>query len=92
MSGERYDKYELDSKLHHEGRKVVMIVDNCPAHPRIENLKTMTVVFLPKNTPSITQPMDQGVIPSLKAKSEMPTFKNQMRAKCKLSEPVSQFV
>ena len=35
--------------VHHEGRKVVMIIDNCPAQPHIENLKATTVVFLPIN-------------------------------------------
>lgn len=45
-----------------------MIIDNFLVHPYIENLKAMTVVFLPKNATSITQPMDQSVIRSLKAK------------------------
>ena len=49
-----------------------MITDNCtyctlPAHPHIEKLKAMTVA-LAKNTTSITQPMDQGVIQSLQTK------------------------
>ena len=43
-------------------------IDNCPAHPHIENLKAIKLFFLPPNTTSITQPMDQGVKRSLKAK------------------------
>lgn len=43
-----------------------MVVDNCPAHPRVKNLKAITLVFLPPNTTSKTQPMDQGVIQNLK--------------------------
>ena len=43
------------------------MIDNCPAHPHIENLKAIKLFFLPPNTTSITQPMDQGVIRSLKA-------------------------
>jgi hypothetical protein len=39
-----------------------MIVDNCPAHPHVKGLKSMKLVFLPPNTTSVTQPMDQGVI------------------------------
>ena len=70
VSGELFEEglFELDKKFHQERPKVVIIPDICPAHPHIENLKPMTVVFLPKNTISITQPMDQGVIRSLKAK------------------------
>ena len=40
----------------------------CPAHPHIDNLKAINLYFLPPNTTSKTQPMDQGVIRSLKAK------------------------
>ena len=49
-------------------RKVFLIVDNCPAHPTIGGLKAIELCFLPPNTTSITQPMDQGVVRSLKAK------------------------
>ena len=44
-----------------------MIVDNCPAHPKVDGLKAIELIFLPPNTTSKTQPMDQGVIRSLKA-------------------------
>ena len=58
---------ELDRKFVREGSKIALIVDNCPAHPHIEGLDTIQLVFLPPNTTSKTQPMDQGVIRSLKA-------------------------
>lgn len=57
---------ELDRKFVREGRKIALIVDNCPAHPHIEGLDTIQLVLLPPNTTSKTQPMDQGVIRSLK--------------------------
>ena len=59
---------ELDRKMIAEGRKITMIVDNCPAHPHVEGLQAVELVFLPPNTTSELQPMDQGVIRSLKAK------------------------
>ncbi len=59
---------EIDRKFEADKRKVVLIVDNCPAHPQIGDLKAINLVFLPPNTTSHTQPMDQGVIHSLKAK------------------------
>ena len=51
------------------GEKITMfVIDNCPAHPHIENLQSTTIYFLPPNTTSSLQPMDQGVIRSLKCK------------------------
>ena len=51
-----------------ENGKVLLIVDNFPAHSQIGGLKVIEMCFLPPNTTSVTQPMDQGVILSLKAK------------------------
>ena len=59
---------ELDRKFASEGRSIALVIDNCPAHPHIENLKSIKLFFLPPNTTSATQPMDQGLIRSLKAK------------------------
>ena len=59
---------ELDRKFASEGRNVALVIDNCPAHPHIEELKAIKLFLLPPNTTSKTQPMDQGVIHSLKAK------------------------
>ena len=59
---------ELDKKCSSEGKSVALVTYNCPAHPHIENLKSIKLFFLPPNTTSTTQPMGQGVIRSLKAK------------------------
>ena len=45
-----------------------LIIDNCTAHPHVENLERIELIFLPLNTTSVTQPMDQGIIRSVKAK------------------------
>ena len=71
---------ELDKKFERESRKVALIVDNCPAHPKIEGLKALELVFLPPNTTSKTQPMDQGVIRSLKAKYRKKIIRRLIRA------------
>ena len=60
--------------------KIVLIVDNCPAHPIIDGLKAIELVFLPPNTTSKTQPMDQGVIRSLEAKYRRKIIKRLIRA------------
>ena len=50
---------EMDTKFTKEKKKVALIIDNCPAHPTIDNLKSIEVIFLPPNTTSKLQPMDQ---------------------------------
>lgn len=59
---------ELDHKFDTENRIVALIIDNCTAHLDIGGLKAIDLFFLPPNTTSVLQPMDQGVIRSLKAK------------------------
>ena len=68
MNSELFEEWvrEQDEKFENEGQKVALIIDNCPAHPVIENLKSL--YFLIPNTTSALQPMDQGVIWSLKSK------------------------
>ncbi|KFD57160.1 hypothetical protein M513_02045, partial [Trichuris suis] len=50
--------------------KVLLIIGNAPAHPSAECLNTIdemaTVKFLPPNVSSLIQPMDQGLIGTLK--------------------------
>ncbi|KAM7444224.1 hypothetical protein ABFA07_007166 [Porites harrisoni] len=58
---------EQDRKFEREGRKVALVVDNCPAHPDVADLRAINLVFLPPNTTCKTQPMDQGVIKAMKA-------------------------
>jgi len=43
-----------------------MVLDNCSAHPHVTGLKAIKLFFLPPNTTSVTQPMDQGIINSFK--------------------------
>ena len=63
-----------------ENRKVILIVDNCPAHPIIKGLKAVDCKILPPNTTSKTQPMEQGVICSLKAKYCQKKIQRMIRA------------
>ena len=58
---------EADGHFTKEGRKIVLLVDNCPTHPFIANLVSNEFIFLPSNTTSKLQSMDQGAIRPLKA-------------------------
>ena len=53
---------DVNKKFQAKGRKVAFIIDTNPAHSIIENLSHVKLVFLPPNTTSVSQPMDQGVI------------------------------
>lgn len=68
MTSEIFSKElrEWDDELRRKKRKVLLLVDNCPAHPEL-NLEYIKLVFMPPNTSSVLQPMDQGVIRSLKS-------------------------
>ena len=46
---------EMDTKFTKEKKKVALIIDNCPAHPTIDNLKSIELIFLPPNTTSKLQ-------------------------------------
>ena len=67
MDSEIFANYarRFDAKFHVKGRKVTLIIDNCPAQRNDDNLKAIKLVFLPPNSTSKTQPMDQGVIRSV---------------------------
>lgn len=70
MSSDLFDEWvkELDRSFGVKKRKIALVLDNSPAHPHVTGLKWVELIFLPPNTTSVTQPMDQGVIRALKAK------------------------
>uniref|UniRef100_H3AM58 HTH CENPB-type domain-containing protein n=1 Tax=Latimeria chalumnae TaxID=7897 RepID=H3AM58_LATCH len=53
---------KFDRKMECQKRKVLVFIDNCPVHPTVATLKVTTVIFLPTNSTSKLQPMDQGII------------------------------
>ena len=57
----------VDRKMKREGRKILMFIDNAPSHPKMK-LDNVKLVFLPPNTTSKIQPMDQGIIQAMKLK------------------------
>ncbi|XP_012555218.2 tigger transposable element-derived protein 6-like [Hydra vulgaris] len=69
MTGDLFTEWvmKLDSFFRAQDRKVALLVDNCSAHPHFEGRSNINLIFPPPNTTSVLQPMDQGVIRSLKA-------------------------
>lgn len=58
---------ELDRDMHKQGRRVLLVVDNCSAHHVQASLTAVTLLFLPPNTTSKVQPLDLGIIRAFKA-------------------------
>ena len=58
-----------NNRKHNLDNKALLLVDNAPGHPptMVDWSDILTVCFLPPNTTSILQPMDQGVIANFKA-------------------------
>ena len=82
MSGELFEDWvrELDRKFAVSKRKIALIIDNCTAHPHVENLKWIELIFLPPNTTSHTQQMDRGIIRALKAKYRSQAVRKLIKA------------
>ncbi|CAI5493569.1 unnamed protein product [Closterium sp. Naga37s-1] len=73
---------QLNSAMYAEGRKVVVLLDNASSHMlrsehawsevvcgmRTTCMSNVRLVFLPPNTTSFTQPLDQGIIATAKAR------------------------
>ena len=69
MTGVLFEEWvrKFDSSFRAQSRKVALLIDKYPVHHEIKNLTNINLIFLPPNTTSVLQPMDQGVIRSLKA-------------------------
>lgn len=57
---------QFDRKMAIQKRKVILFLDNAASHPRELNLRNVKIIFLPPNTTSVCQPLDQGVIQNCK--------------------------
>lgn len=54
--------------------KVLLIIDNAPGHPHLEH-PNVQFCFLPPNTTSLIQPLDQGIIATFKTYYVKQTFR-----------------
>jgi len=48
-----------------QNRKILLILDNPPYH-KISNCSAIEILFLPKNTTALLQPLDLGIIKAFK--------------------------
>ena len=60
--------HSLDVQIGAQNRQIILFVDNCSAHPKDTSyLRNVKVVQYPANCTSTLQPLDLGIIHSLKA-------------------------
>ncbi|XP_064455097.1 tigger transposable element-derived protein 6-like [Ornithodoros turicata] len=58
---------EFNEEMRRKGRKICLLLDNCTAHHIVGlNLPHIELRFFPANSTSLLQPLDQGVIRSVK--------------------------
>ncbi|PFX20594.1 Tigger transposable element-derived protein 6 [Stylophora pistillata] len=55
----------VNNQMRNSNRKIILIVDNCAAHPQVER-SNIKLVFLPPNTTAKLQPCDAGIIQAVK--------------------------
>lgn len=69
MTRELFEEWlvEFDRVIEGQGRKVVLLLDNCSAHNVRPKLTSVELAFLPPNTTAGLQPLDAGVIANFKA-------------------------
>ena len=57
---------DFNRKMRLQNRNVLLFIDNAPSHPA-QQLSNVKVQFLPPNTTSVLQPLDAGLIKTMKS-------------------------
>jgi hypothetical protein len=52
----------LDVEMQLKLRNILLALHNCTTHPHMESFKNIQPEFLSRNTTSLVQPMDMGII------------------------------
>ena len=98
MTGDLFTEFvrSLDQKMKCQNRKVALILDRCPAYPRIMGLTNVEMFFLPPNTTSKTQPLNAGIINVMKrnyrkrlVQRMLACYENQMEFKFDLLDALN---
>ena len=69
MTSVLFEKWltDWDRELKLKSRNILLILDNCAAHPNLDWLTNIQLQFPPPNTTALAQPMDMGIIKNLKS-------------------------
>lgn len=68
MTAEIFNEWlsDFEEKLRIKRKRILLLMDNCPAHTIKIKLTFIEILFLPKNSTGILQPMDLGIIRNFK--------------------------
>ncbi|XP_014220278.2 tigger transposable element-derived protein 6-like [Trichogramma pretiosum] len=70
----------FDEKMRNNGRKVILFMDNAGPHPDNLQLTNVKIIFLPPNTTSVSQPLDQGIIKNFKVNYRRRVLKHLLKS------------
>lgn len=56
----------LDRKMSRQKRNIILFLDNASSHPVDLSLQNVKLIYLPPNTTSKCQPLDQGIVKDFK--------------------------
>ena len=92
MDGILFEEWvrEIDCQFFQERRNIVLLFDNCPTYPTIDNLISIELTYRTPKTTSKLQSMDEGVIRSLKAHYRVLTGRKLIHAIQK-EKPLPEF-
>lgn len=83
---------QLDTIFGKQNRKIILFIDNCPAHPKGIPVTNIKLVFLPPNATSKLQPLDQGIIKVVKQKYRKKLVQRYLRdMECTNSTKINVF-
>ncbi|XP_055371988.1 tigger transposable element-derived protein 6-like [Condylostylus longicornis] len=80
----------LEEEMEKNNRKIILFVDNAGCHKTSRNFSNINIQFLPLNTTSITQPLDQGIIRCFKVHYRQNILRKQIAA-IEREETLAQF-
>jgi hypothetical protein len=85
---------DLDKRMKKQARKILLFLDNATSHPDDFKLKNVKLIFLPPNTTSMLQPLDQGIIRSFKVEYRKLLLRHVLSqiSSCKSSEELAKSV
>ncbi|XP_049302022.1 tigger transposable element-derived protein 6-like [Bactrocera dorsalis] len=57
---------QFNRRMKAQNRKIILFLNNAASHPNELDLTNIKICFLPPNTTSVSQPLDQGIIQNFK--------------------------